>query len=137
MSPGRTSSRRTSRGTRRPKRSPFDELVLQVLAFRDRRQWRQFHNPKDLSISITLEAAELLELFQWKSPDEVAGFVADPEGYRRVVWEMADVLILLISLADIVGVDLIEAAREKLKENDRKYPVTRARGTARKYHDLR
>ena len=137
MSRARTSSRRTSRGSRRPKRSPFDELVLQVLAFRDRREWRQFHNPKDLSISISLEAAELLELFQWKSADEVAGFVADPEGHRRLRWEMADLLILLISLADIVGVDLIAAASEKLKENDRKYPVTRARGTARKYHDLR
>ena len=60
MSPGRTSSRPTSKKARRPKPSPFDELVLQVLAFRDRRDWRQFHNPKDLSISISLEAAELL-----------------------------------------------------------------------------
>ncbi len=136
MSPGRTSSRPTSKKARRPKPSPFDELVLQVLAFRDRRDWRQFHNPKDLSISISLEAAELLELFQWKRPEEVAGLVADPQGHRRVSWEMADILILLISLADILEVDLIKAAREKLKENDRKYPVARARGSARKYRDL-
>ncbi|MFQ5882811.1 MAG: nucleotide pyrophosphohydrolase [Candidatus Methylomirabilales bacterium] len=136
MSPGRTSSRPTSKKARRPKPSPFDELVLQVLAFRDRRDWRQFHNPKDLSISISLEAAELLELFQWKRPEEVAGLVADLQGHRRVSWEMADILILLISLADILGVDLITAAREKLEENDRKYPVARARGSARKYHDL-
>lgn len=136
MSPGRTSSRPTSKKARRPKPSPFDELVLQVLAFRDRRDWRQFHNPKDLSISISLEAAELLELFQWKHPEEVAGLVADPPGHRRVSWEMADILILLISLADILGVDLIKAAREKLEENDRKYPVARARGSARKYRDL-
>lgn len=136
MSPGRTSSRPTSKKARRPKRSSFDELVLQVLAFRDRRDWRQFHNPKDLSISISLEAAELLELFQWKCPEEVAGLVADPQGHHQVSWEMADILILLISLADILGVDLIKAAREKLKENDRKYPVARARGSARKYRDL-
>ena len=136
MSPGRTSSRPTSKKARRPKPSPFDELVLQVLAFRDRRAWRQFHNPKDLSISISLEAAELLELFQWKRPEEVAGLVADPQGHHQVSWEMADILILLISLADILEVDLIKAAREKLKENDRKYPVARARGSARKYHDL-
>ena len=136
MSPGRTSSRRTSKKARRPKPSPFDELVLQVLAFRDRRDWRQFHNPKDLSISISLEAAELLELFQWKRPEEVAGLVADPQGHHQVSWEMADILILLISLADILEVDLIKAAREKLKENDRKYPVARARGSARKYRDL-
>jgi NTP pyrophosphatase (non-canonical NTP hydrolase) len=136
MSPGRTSSRPTSKKARRPKPSPFDELVLQVLAFRDRRDWRQFHNPKDLSISISLEAAELLELFQWKRPEEVAGLVADPQGHHQVSWEMADILILLISLADILEVDLIKAAREKLKENDRKYPVARARGSARKYRDL-
>ncbi|MFQ5896399.1 MAG: nucleotide pyrophosphohydrolase [Nitrospinota bacterium] len=136
MSPGRSSSRPISRRSRRPKPSPFDELVLQVLAFRDRRDWRQFHNPKDLSISISLEAAELLELFQWKGPEEVRALVADPQGHRQVSWEMADILILLISLADILGVDLIKAAREKLEENDRKYPVARARGSARKYRDL-
>ncbi|MEE9171809.1 MAG: nucleotide pyrophosphohydrolase [candidate division NC10 bacterium] len=136
MSPGRTSSRPTSKGTRRSKPSLFDELVLQILAFRDRRDWRQFHNPKDLSISISLEAAELLEFFQWKNPEEVAALVTDPQGHRQVSWEMADILILLISLADILGVDLIKAAREKLEENDRKYPVARARGSARKYWDL-
>ena len=136
MSPGRTSSRPTSKGTRRSNPSLFDELVLQILAFRDRRDWRQFHNPKDLSISISLEAAELLEFFQWKNPEEVAALVTDPQGHRQVSWEMADILILLISLADILGVDLIKVAREKLEENDRKYPVVRARGSARKYWDL-
>lgn len=136
MSPGKISSRPTSKGVRRSKASSFDELVRQVLAFRDRRDWRQFHSPKDLAISISLEAAELLEFFQWKSPAEVAALVADPQAHRRVSWEMADVLILLISLADILGMDLIEAAYEKLEENDRKYPVERVRGTARKYREL-
>ncbi len=136
MSPVRTSSRPTSKGTRRSRPSPFDELVLQVLAFRDRRDWRQFHNPKDLAISISLEAAELLELFQWKDPDEVAVLLADLERHRRISWEMADVFILLISLADILGVDLIKAAFEKLEDNARKYPVARARGNARKYREL-
>ena len=136
MSPGRTSSRPTSKGARGPHPAPFDELVRLVLEFRDRRDWRQFHNPKDLSISISLEAAELLEIFQWKRPEEVAALVADPQAHQRLSWEMADILILLISLADILGVDLIKAARQKLEENNRKYPVARARGTARKYRDL-
>jgi len=111
-------------------------LVRQVLAFRDERDWRQFHSPKDLAISISLEAAELLERFQWKSPAEVAALVADPAGNRQVSWEMADILILLISLADVLGTDLVKAAQEKLQENERRYPVERARGTARKYRDL-
>lgn len=136
MSGGRISSRRTSKRSRRPKPSPFDELVRQVLAFRDRRDWRQFHSPKDLAISISLEAAELLEFFQWKNPKEVAALVTDPERHRQVSWEMADIVILLISLADVLGTDLVKAALEKLRENERKYPVDRARGSARKYRDL-
>jgi NTP pyrophosphatase (non-canonical NTP hydrolase) len=136
MSVARSSSRPTSKRGRRPKPSPFGELVRQVLAFRDRRDWRQFHSPKDLAISITLEAAELLEHFQWKSPPEVAALVADPQGRRQVSWEMADILVLLISLADILGTDLVQVALEKLQENERKYPVDRARGSARKYRDL-
>lgn len=136
MSAGRISSRPTSKGSRRPKPPSFDELVLEVLAFRDRRDWRQFHSPKDLAISISLEAAELLELFQWKNPKEVAALVRDARRHRQISWEMADILILLISLADILQTDLLKAALEKLEENERKYPVERARGSARKYRDL-
>ena len=136
MSGARSSSRPTSKRSRRSRPLSFDELVRQVLAFRDERDWRQFHNPKDLAISISLEAAELLEHFQWKSPAEVAALVADPQGQRQVSWEMADILILLISLADVLGTDLVKAAQEKLQENERRYPVERARGSARKYRDL-
>jgi NTP pyrophosphatase (non-canonical NTP hydrolase) len=114
----------------------MDELVRAVLAFRDARDWRQFHNPKDLAISICLEAAELLEGFQWKHPEEVAGFLAVDENRRRVGAEMADVLILLVSMADVLGINLVEAARDKLAENARKYPVERAKGNAKKYDAL-
>lgn len=114
----------------------MDDLVRAVLAFRDARDWRQFHNPKDLAISVSLEAAELLEHFQWKSEGEVEAYLAVPENRRRVGEEMADVLILLISLSDAVGLNLVEVARAKLMENDRKYPVERVRGSARKYDAL-
>jgi NTP pyrophosphatase (non-canonical NTP hydrolase) len=114
----------------------MDDLVKAVLAFRDEREWRPFHNPKDLAISITLEAAELLEHFQWKSPGEVKAFLATEENRKRLGEEMADVLILLISLADAAGLDLLEAARAKLRQNALKYPVERARGTAKKYDAL-
>jgi len=114
----------------------MDDLVKAVLAFRDARDWRQFHNPKDLAISVCLEAAELLEPFQWKRPEEIAVFLADDENRHRVGQEMADVLILLVSMADVLGIDLVEAARAKLDENARKYPVERARGNAKKYDAL-
>ncbi len=114
----------------------MDDLMRAVVAFRDAREWRQFHNPKDLAISICLEAAELLEPFQWKRPDEIAAFLAEGENLRRVGQEMADVLILLISMADVLGIDLIEAARAKLEVNAHKYPVERARGSAAKYDAL-
>jgi NTP pyrophosphatase (non-canonical NTP hydrolase) len=114
----------------------MDDLVKAVLAFRDEREWKPFHNPKDLAISIMLEAAELLEHFQWKSAGEVETFLTDEEKRRQLGEEMADVLILLVSLADAVGLDLLEAARAKLRMNAAKYPVERARGTARKYDEL-
>ena len=114
----------------------MNELVGAVLAFRDERDWRQFHNPKDLAISISLEAAELLEHFQWKSPAEVTASLESEAQRLEVAAEMADVLILLISLADAMGVDLVAAAKRKLAENARKYPVERAKGSARKYDDL-
>jgi dCTP diphosphatase len=114
----------------------MEDLVQAVLRFRDEREWRQFHNPKDLAISITLEAAELLEQFQWKRPDEVDALLADAASRQRMGEEMADVLILLISLADATGIDLAAAAEAKLAENARKYPVDRARGSAKKYDQL-
>jgi NTP pyrophosphatase (non-canonical NTP hydrolase) len=114
----------------------MEDLIKAVLAFRDERDWRQFHNPKDLAISICLEAAELLEPFQWKRPDEIADYLAESANRRRVADEMADVLILLVSMANVLGVNLVEAARAKLAENARKYPVERAKGNAKKYDEL-
>jgi dCTP diphosphatase len=114
----------------------MDELVKAVLAFRDQRDWGQIHNPKDLAISIMLEAAELLEHFQWKTPAEAETFLADAAHRRQVGEEMADVLILLVSMADAVGLDLVATAWAKLEENARKYPVERAKGTAKKYDQL-
>lgn len=112
-------------------------LAEAVVAFRDRRDWRQFHHPKDLAISIALEAAELLEHFQWKTAAESERYLQGRRNRDRVVAEMADILILLVSLADVLGQDLPSAARRKLRANGRKYPAARARGTARKYHALR
>ncbi len=112
------------------------DLQRRVAAFRDARDWRQFHAPKDLAISIALEAAELLEHFQWKDEAAAAAHLARRRERDRVAAEMADVLLLLLSLADVLGVDLRGAALRKLTTNARKYPVARARGVAAKYPAL-
>ena len=114
----------------------FEELTAAVVRFRDERDWAQFHNPKDLALSIAIEAAELLELFQWKDPDEVRALIGDPAGKQRAAEEMADVLILLLSAADAVGIDLLAATFAKIEANARKYPVEKAKGNARKYDQL-
>jgi NTP pyrophosphatase (non-canonical NTP hydrolase) len=128
--------KRRAAGKRGPKPRPYDELRRRVLAFRDARDWRRFHNPKDLAISVSLEAAELLEHFQWKDPAEVAAHLSDPRRREEVADEMADVQCLLLSLADAAGVDLYEATLRKLRKAARKYPVRKARGRATKYTDL-
>ena len=114
----------------------FGEIERQVRRFRDERDWKQFHKPKDVAVSVAIEAAELLEHFQWKSDDEARAYLADAAKRDAVGREMADVLILLASLADVTGVDLYAATLAKIEENARKYPVAKARGNATKYDRL-
>jgi dCTP diphosphatase len=127
-------------GTSFPPPSPpardFAVLEERVRRFRDERDWRRFHTPKDLALSVALEAAELLEHFQWRTDAETSAELASAEKRREVGREMADVLILLVSAADVIGVDLYEATLRKIEENARKYPVDRARGRADKYDRL-
>jgi dCTP diphosphatase len=112
----------------------LEELTSEILKFRDERDWLQFHNPKDLSIAISLEASELLEHFLWQNG---AG-VEERARERRtaVTHEMADIAIYLIELASIMGVDLSAAITEKLRINGEKYPVAKARGNSRKYNEV-
>jgi dCTP diphosphatase len=114
----------------------FGRLEAAVRRFRDEREWKRFHPPKDLAVSVAIEAAELLEHFQWRSDAEVAEYLADPARVAAVGRELADVQMLLLSAADAVGVDLFDATLEKLAETAARYPVDRARGTARKYDQL-
>ncbi|WP_022867973.1 nucleotide pyrophosphohydrolase [Schaalia vaccimaxillae] len=109
----------------------LDELIDQVNTFRDEREWRQFHTPKDLALSISVESAELLELFQWRSDQEVVD--TRMAGLRE---EIADVLIYTLMLTDDLGLDPAQIIREKLEINARKYPVDRAKGSSAKYSDL-
>ena len=102
-----------------------------VREFCEERDWDRFHNPKDLAISVSLEAAELLECFQWSGAD-----LECAERVPRMEEELADVMIYCVMLADRLGVDPVEAMRRKLEQNARKYPVGKARGRSSKYTEL-
>lgn len=108
-----------------------DETIRRVLKFRDDRDWRQFHTPKDLAISLTLETAELLEVFQWSGAD-----LECRDKLERIREELADVLSCCVLMADVCGLDLDEILREKVAKNEAKYPVEKARGRADKYTEL-
>ena len=108
------------------------ETIDQVLKFRDDRNWKQFHNPKDLAISISLEAAELLEIFQWSGED-----VYCKEKMDQIREELADVLNYSILMTDACGLDLDEIIRDKVKKNNEKYPVEKAYGSKEKYTELK
>ena len=114
----------------------FGVLEENVRRFRDDRDWRKFHTPKDLAASVAIEAAELLEHFQWRTDDETRADLADPAKKGAVAREMADVLILLLSASDVMGVDLYETTLRKIEENALKYPIEKARGRADKYDRL-
>ena len=107
------------------------ETINEVLKFRDDRNWKQFHNPKDLAISLSLEAAELLEVFQWSGTDLTCEGKMD-----KIREELADVVNYSILMADACGLDLDEIVREKVKRNNEKYPVEKAYGCSKKYTEL-
>lgn len=113
-----------------------DVLKQLVIDFRDERDWKQFHNPKDLAISISIEASELLELFQWKDSILVSELTHDPQQMQAVKDEIADIVIYCLSACDVLGIDLSDAIRDKLTKNSLKYPVEKAKGLAVKYKEL-
>ena len=108
------------------------DLRKTVDAFVDARDWHPFHNAKDLAVSIAIEAAELLEEFQWQDAAQVAETSADPAARERVRQELADVLIYCMSLSNALGIDISDAIRDKLVLSGRKYPAEAYRGRARK-----
>lgn len=114
----------------------LSHIQKQAIAFRDARDWAQFHRPKDLAIGLSVEAAELAELFLWKSDTELAQFEREGRQRDRLGEEMADVLIFLLYLAEHAGIDLAEATAAKMTVNAEKYPVEQARGSAAKYDQL-
>ncbi len=112
----------------------LDDLTRRIVEFRDARDWKQFHSPRNLAASITIEASELLEIFQWSSDSSVA---EDVDTNRAdIERELADIAIYCLLMAHDTGVDIEAAIIEKLAENDAKYPETKARGSRTKYTAL-
>lgn len=112
----------------------IETLTAEIRAFRDARDWLQFHNPKELAVAITAEAGELLQHFVWQSPEQSVRRVT--ERRAEIASEMADVAILLFEMADNCGIDLAAAMRAKLARNEERYPVAKARGSNAKYNEL-
>ena len=110
------------------------DLTTRINAFREARDWKQFHNPKDMALSISIESAELLEQFQWKNAEECEAHLQ--ENREAVADEMADVAIYLFELADLLQMDLGNEMLRKLDKNAAKYPVEKARGSNLKYNRL-
>jgi NTP pyrophosphatase (non-canonical NTP hydrolase) len=106
----------------------MDEVINRLRQFRDERDWKQFHNPKDLALALSIESSELLEAFFWKSADE-----ADIE---KVKEELADVFAFAFLMADACDLDVKQIVMAKIEKNEEKYPVEKARGTAKKYTEL-
>ncbi|TJZ62978.1 nucleotide pyrophosphohydrolase [Sphingobacterium olei] len=106
----------------------IEQLIQQIRAFRDARDWAQFHNSKDLALALNIETSELLELFLWKGNEE-----ASPEKLKE---ELADVFMYALLLADKNGFDVKQIIEDKIALNNQKYPVDKAKGTAKKYNQL-
>ena len=106
----------------------IDEIINALIDFRNERDWEQFHNPKDLSLAINIEAGELLEIFLWKNAED-----ANKEKVRE---ELADIFSFAFLLADKYGFDVKQIVLDKIKANSEKYPVNKAKGTAKKYDEL-
>ncbi|MCC7432615.1 nucleotide pyrophosphohydrolase [Candidatus Peregrinibacteria bacterium] len=110
------------------------ELTKEIIAFRNARDWKQFHNPKDLALSLVLEAAEVLEHFQWKNTQEIDKYIIDKKD--DIGEELADVFYWVLLMSNDLNIDILEALEKKLKKNADKYPVEKAKGKHLKYNKL-
>lgn len=111
-----------------PLDNPIDEMILQLVRFRNERDWNKFHNPKDLALALSIEASELLELFLWKDPNDAP--------IEKIKEELADVFAYGLLLAEKYGLDVSEIVFDKIQKNEKKYPIEKSKGSAKKYDEL-
>jgi len=115
---------------------PFESTLKKIKKFRDERDWKKFHNPKDMAEAISIEASELLELFLWKTKEESLAFVKNKKNHDEISDEVADILAFLFEFIDNCDIDIEKAIKKKLQKNAKKYPVNKAKGVATKYTKL-
>lgn len=114
----------------------ISDLKSKVKTFCEARDWDQYHNAKDLAIGVSTEAGELLDLFRFKSPEEVEGMFRNPREREDIEDELSDVLFFVLRLGQKYDIDLVKALERKMKKNERKYPVEKTRGSNKKYNNL-
>ena len=112
----------------------IEALTKIINDFRDARNWRQFHNPKDLAISLSLEAGEVLEHFQWKSPEEIKKYVKEHK--KEIADELADVFYWVLLMSSDLDIDIEKALKNKMIQNNKKYSIKKAKGKHTKYNKL-
>lgn len=111
----------------------MDDLIQRLRIFAKEREWEKFHSPKNLAMALSVEVSEIAELFQWLTEEESYNLTA--EKLQQLKEEIGDVMIYLAKLADKFGIDPIEAAREKIEINEKKYPAEMVKGKAKKYNE--
>ncbi len=112
----------------------IDELTKKIILFRNSRDWKQFHNPKDVALSLVLEASEVMEHFQWKSDEEVGKYIG--KNKNKIGEELADVLYWLLLMSYDLEINILDALDKKIKKNKVNYPIKKAKGNAKKYTEL-
>lgn len=116
--------------------TPIIEIKQWIKEFDEQRDWDQYHHPKELAISITLEAAELLEHFQWKENQSLESIKSDNKIMKSLKNELADIIIYSLNFANQLDIDVSNAVKSKLEENNKKYPIEKAKGLNKKYTEL-
>lgn len=114
----------------------LNDLQRELREFAAQREWQPFHTPKNLVMALSGEVGELTELFQWLTPEDSSAVMSQPDQAERVREEVADVFAYLLQIADVLDIDLTTALRTKMRRNEEKYPVERAKGRADKYDQL-
>ncbi len=114
----------------------LDVMIEKVKVFCEARDWNQFHNPKDLAIGVSTESNELLSIFRFQSPEQVAAMFDDAKKREHIEDELADVLFFILRFAQMNDIDLVKCLNRKIEKNDEHYPVNKAKGSNLKYSDL-
>ena len=112
------------------------QLKKKIARFSEERDWSKYHRPKDLAMSISIEAGELLENFQWLTDEEIENFSKDPKRLQRIKSELADVFVYALNLSNKLDIDVSRALFDKIKENEQKYPIGKIKGDYKKYSEI-